>query len=293
MQLLVFFLLLVCVRAQQNSCSCSCCRGVSCNPTLLPTVYVSYCTLEKCIEQCRSTYSQCQVSYPSGIIIAQCSSTSVPQFSCRCDCCNTGSASCVPTNVGNSLAYLCQTGACSISCSNQYPTVCVANQNGQTQGTCIAAITSTTTRTTTVTATIGPWLGNTCACTCCSTGSYCSPTYVGVTSASQCLPEACTQACRNRFPSTCSASSLIGQTLGTCISDYSGNTRCRCNCCGTNGCINYDVSTNGGCTLCDSTCRFRSPCINTYAVTQTCSFSNGKALPSWMISIFLISILFY
>ncbi|CAF1023163.1 unnamed protein product [Adineta steineri] len=143
------------------------------------------------------------------------------QYSCRCDCCNTGSASCSTSYVGTSIAYTCASDSCSISCALQYPSQCVTNQNGQTQGQCVGLITTTTT---TTTITSGPWLGNTCSCMCCQSGSGCSPTYVGITSASQCSTTACTQACQARYPSVCPSLFLLGQTQGTCTNLITATT---------------------------------------------------------------------
>jgi len=286
MQLLVIFLLLTSIRAQQNSCSCSCCTGLLCNPTSLPTVNVQSCTLQSCLAQCRATYSQCQGNNSYDYLSAQCISNVVPQFNCRCNCCNTGSASCSPSYVGDSRAYLCETGPCSISCREQYPSQCKADQTGLTQGTCTSLITSTATPTTT----IGPWLGNTCTCTYSQTCSSCPPVYAGVTSASYCSSAACTQACRNKYPPSCSTVSNINQTSGTCISDTSGNTFCGCRCCSTNGCIDYKININGGCGMCDSTCRQYTPCDNTAPVTvQTCSSNSAKTSIPWMIFILIIT----
>jgi hypothetical protein len=291
MQFLVIFLLLTSIRAQQNSCLCSCCTGLSCNPTSLPTITVQSCTLESCLERCRTTYFQCQGNHPNGYLSAICNSSSsvVPQFNCRCDCCNTGSVLCSPSFVGNSRAFLCETGSCSIACQNQYPFYCKADQTGLTQGTCISFITSTTTTTTTTT--IGPWLGNTCACTYCQTCSSCPPTYVGVTSASYCSSAACAEACRNRYPLSCSTVSTINPTSGICISNTGGNTFCDCRCCTTNRCIDYRINTNGGCAVCDSTCRQYTPCDNTAQVTvRTCSTNNVKTSIPCMIFILIITI---
>jgi hypothetical protein len=288
MQLLVILLLLTSIQAQQNPCLCSCCNSQSCTPITLPTVYVQTCTLQSCIQQCRATYPQCQGNYPTGYISVQCGSNTsniVPQFNCQCECCNTGSALCSPSYVGNTLAYSCQIGACSIACRNQYPSQCVADQNGVTQGTCTGSVT------TIPTTTIGPWLGNTCRCTYCQTGSSCSSTPVGVTSASYCSTAACTQACQNQYPSSCSCLSNNNQTSGTCISQTGGNTFCACNCCSTNGCINYRINTNGGCTMCDSICRQYTPCSNPgQVIVQSCSTNNAKISRPSIIFILIITI---
>ncbi|CAF1135160.1 unnamed protein product [Adineta steineri] len=289
MRLLIIFLLFTVVRAQQYPCSCSCCSTPSCTPTVLPTVYASSCTTDACLLQCRASYTLCQVNPPNGQIIAQCLSSTVQQYSCRCDCCNTGSASCSVFNVGTSVAYTCASGSCSISCAQQYPSQCVSNQNGQTQGQCMGPITTTTTTTT-----VGPWLGNTCSCMCCQSGSSCTPTYVGITSASQCSLTACNQACQIRYPSVCPSLYILGQTSGTCTSSTtSGTTQCACNCCGTTGCFNYTMRTNEGCTACNSLCQSQSQsqCPNTFQVTHICSLNNAKIFHPWII--FILSIIFF
>jgi hypothetical protein len=261
--------LLTSIAAQQDSCSCSCCMGLNCSPLTLPTLVVSYCTLNKCLEQCRAAYSQCQSSYPNGIITPQCVSTNVQQFSCRCDCCYTNSGSCLPVFVGLANAYTCQSGSCSISCAQQYPNQCQSNQNGQTQGNCIGSLTTTTSTTTS-----GSWLGNTCSCMCCNNGTYCSPLYVVITSDYQCSLTSCTQACQIRYPLTCPSSMVTGQTNGTCINSNIGLARCRCNCCSNTGCITYELNTNGNCTSCDAACRHTSICINPHETTSVC-YTNG------------------
>jgi hypothetical protein len=284
MRLLLVFLLLANVRAQQSPCSCSCCNFQGCTPSPLPTVYVPYCTSDTCTAQCRAAYPQCQVTYPYGQISAVCGTTAVQLYSCRCDCCNTGSATCLPSTIGTSIAYTCQTASCSISCNDQYPSQCVSNQNGQTQGTCTGPITTTSSTTT-----VGPWLGNTCSCSCCQTGSSCLPTYVGITSASLCSSTACTQACQIRYPSFCPSLYQIGQTSGTCSSTTTGNTRCACRCLGATGYLDYNIVTNGGCITCDSVCRSQLPCISTTQVTYTCSTSNAKTSHPWIILILTIT----
>ncbi|CAF1209569.1 unnamed protein product [Adineta steineri] len=291
MRLLIIFLLFTVVRAQQQyPCSCSCCNGASCIPNVLSTVYALSCTTEACLVQCRASYPTiCQATPPYGQIIAQCTSSIAQQYSCQCNCCNTGSASCSPSYVGTSVAYTCASGSCSISCAQQYPSQCISNQNGQTQGLCMGPITTTTTTTT-----VGPWLGNTCSCMCCQSGSSCTPTYVGITSASQCLSTACNQACQIRYPSVCPSLYILGQTIGTCTSSTtSGTTQCACNCCGTTGCFNYTIRTNEGCTACNSLCQSQSQsqCPNTFQVTHTCSLNNAKTFHPWII--FILSIIFF
>ncbi|CAF1564362.1 unnamed protein product [Rotaria sp. Silwood1] len=292
MHLLWYFLLFGSVQAQQHLCLCSCCPGLPCNPNSLPPIHVQSCTLETCLAQCQATYSTCRQNYPFNLISAQCNSTIVPSFNCRCDCCNTGSPSCSPSYVGNSQAFVCNTESCSISCATQYPHVCVANHNGFTQGTCTNLITTTTTTSTQTT--IGSWLGYTCSCMCCQTGSNCLPTYVGIASVSQCSSGACTQACINRYPLSCPSLSHNGQAYGTCVSGTDGNIICRCHCCGADRCKNYDISICGSCTLCDSACRQQSSCSKPDQVTHTCYTSNTMLCFPWLIFILIMnfSILF-
>ena len=276
MFLLMLVLSAAIVQGQQNACSCSCCVGQFCVPTPLATLYVQSCTSDSCRAQCQLSYSQCQVSYPSGGISAQCTTTSAPQYNCQCNCCNTGSTSCVPFFVGNTIAYTCQTGACSISCAQQYPNQCVSNQNGQTQGSCIGLLTTTTT--TTRASSIG-WLGNSCTCKCCQSGSNCAPNLLGTTSASQCTLVACTQACQTQFGSSCPSLSYLGQTTGACANTGSGNTLCSCNCCSSTGCLNYNANSNGDCSTCTSVCQQQAICSNPYQVTYTCT-ANDAAAPN-------------
>lgn len=263
---LTIVLLLTMVHAQQDSCSCTCCSGQNCSPYTLPPLPLQSCTQDRCVAQCRTSYPQCQNGYPNGVLSAACSSTLTPQYNCRCDCCNTGSSSCTPVFVGNAVGFTCQTGSCSILCSQLYPTQCISNQFGQTQGTCTGQLTTTSTTTTTA----GPWLGNSCSCNCCSTGSSCSPFYVGATSASQCSATSCTQACRNQYPATCPSFTSTGQSSGTCTSQGGGSTRCKCNCCGMSGCSDIEVNTSGSCASCESACRQQPQCTNAYQVTPTC-----------------------
>ncbi|CAF3149079.1 unnamed protein product [Rotaria sp. Silwood2] len=286
MHLLLYFFLLTNVRAQQHSCLCSCCRNLSCNLIPLPPIYVQTCTLLSCLAQCQATYPKCRENYPYNLISAQCNSTTIPSFGCRCDCCNTGFPSCSPSYVGNSLAFVCNIHSCSISCATQYPNLCSVNHHGQAQGTCSGLVTIPSTLTTTsVVTTVDPWLGNTCSCKCCQTGFHCLPTYVGITSAYQCSSGACTQACQRRYPLSCPSLSNYGQVNGTCVSGTSGNTICRCGCCSTNGCINYDISIHGNCAMCNSVCRQQSPCTKPDQVTQTCYTNKAKLPLPWLIFI--------
>ena len=282
MHLIVLFLMLSYVQAQLDSCLCSCCSGLSCYPVLLPPIDLQDCTLERCLHLCRATYSQCQSTQPFGQLIAQCNSTTRPMYNCQCNCCNTGFPTCSPSFIGNSQAYQCETAACSISCTKQYPTVCVADQNGQTQGLCTGLIETTSTTTTTA---ISPWLVNTCSCFCCLTASNCLPKYVGITSASQCSSLACTQACRNQYPSLCPSFSQPGQTSGICSSENTGDTICNCRCCSTNGCSSYGIITSGGCAACNAQCQQKSPCTKPDQVQYTCYTNSGNLFLSWVMLI--------
>ena len=296
MKLFIIVLLLANTRAQLSSCTCSCCvnlvAGESCTPISLPSVAVQICTLESCLAQCRATYSQCRGNSPADHIstVPQCVSTTTttgitngPAYNCRCDCCNTGSTSCTPVYIGNAYSYSCQAGSCSISCQQRYPSQCRADHTGLTQGTCTNLVTTT----------ISPWLGNLCKCICCSTNSNCPSPTVGVTSASSCSVDSCTQACRNQYPASCLLSSGTSQTTGTCLSATGGRTNCNCECRGTNGILTYRINNNDDCTTCLSNCQQNSPCTNTNQVlVQSCSTNpnNSKTILLPMNSLLLISI---
>ncbi|CAF0941541.1 unnamed protein product [Rotaria sordida] len=280
MYLLVILLLINYAQTQQDICSCSCCIGEFCSPTVLGTFDIRSCTIEACRLQCRTSFAQCQADYPNGQVLPQCLSYVSPSYNCRCDCCNTGSTTCIPIFVGYSTAYVCQSSACSISCTTQYPSQCVSNQNGQTIGTCTGPITTTATTISTTTvsrSTNSLWIGHTCSCMCCQSGPNCSPNIeVGITTTSQCSSLACTTACQNQYPSVCPLVLNLGQTNGTCISQSSGNTRCQCQCCGTNGCPTYEINTNGDCTSCYTLCQRQSLCGNTNTVTYSCTTNKSK-----------------
>lgn len=270
------------VRSQQSSCLCSCCNGFSCNPILLPAIYVPNCTLTQCLAQCQVTYSQCRINQYYDRISAECRSVSTPQYICRCQCCKIGSTSCVPSYVGSAVSFLCNIESCSIACANQYPNLCASDHLGQTQGSCVGPVTTTTT--------LAPWSGNTCSCACCNTGSFCSPVYVGTISDYRCTSGTCTQVCQNQYPSKCPYWSNLGQVVGTCTSSTNENIRCKCQCCGTNGCLNFELIHSQDCRMCDSMCRSRSPCTINDPITYSCIRNNAKVfLPSF---IFLFSINF-
>ena len=266
---LLIVLLVTNIRAQ-HQCSCSCCLGQYCQPTVVGVVNVQNCSEEMCLAQCRCSYPQCSANYPYGQVFARCSSPIHTLFNCECHCCNTGLVTCLPTFVGYSTSYLCQISSCSIACLTQYPTQCGSNQNGQTQGSCTGPVTTTTTSTA-----ITPWLGNICSCSYCQSGPTCVPNIlVGITSASQCSSSACTQACQNRHSSTCSIM-YLNQITGICLSQVSGRVKCKCNCCGGYGCINYELNTNATCASCNTNCLQVSPCTNTFPVTYTCTVNDS------------------
>jgi hypothetical protein len=194
-------------------------------------------------------------------------------YSCQCNCCNSGSVSCTTSLIGYTNAYSCSAGSCSIACTTQFPTVCISNQYGQTTGTCLGLTTSTTTSTIST-----PSLGNACSCYCCQSGPNCLPlTIVANTTALQCSTLACTQACQDGYPTLCPSSLFVGLTSGLCTNPMSGNIRCQCNCCGLNGCLNYNVYTSGGCGSCSTLCRQQTQCINSNPGTYSC-YSNSTAL---------------
>lgn len=292
------------IRAQQP-CSCSCCARFLCNPTQLPTLYIQTCTLENCLGHCRGVYSQCRVNYPYGILSAQCGPPSTLQYLCRCDCCNTGSASCTPSYVGYAVAYLCKAESCSVACANRYPNLCVASHIGQTVGTCFIHSGATTLSSTasmctppatcipplkpTTALTTLPWTQDTCSCTCCASGSHCSPIYVGGVSACQCSSESCTQACHSRYPAQCPASPSIGQTIGTCINGLSGNILCKCSCCTASGCLFYDATVSEKCSMCEAACKQNAPCVNRDQISYTCLCNDAKLLFPWFIFVVLMN----
>lgn len=286
MYLWIILLLINYVQAQQDMCSCSCCIGVLCTPSYFGTGHVPSCTLETCRTYCRNSFYQCQTDYPNGRLESQCSpSTTAPSFGCKCDCCKTGTTSCTPVFVGYSTAYACQPGLCSISCAGQYPNQCVADATGLTVGECTGPITTTTTTTTTTTSVYA--LGNTCSCTCCQSGPNCIPNIVvGNTTAVQCSSAACIAACQTQYSSQCPSLPNLGQTNGVCINQ---NThRCGCQCCGTSGCLSYELPTNIGCTSCNTLCQER--CGTTVGVTATCdSNRTNKSIQfSFPLIIFII-----
>ena len=264
-----FFLILTIIyvtsiEAQMYPCSCSCCLGASCQVVPFPNVYAYYCSSDSCLQACSTQYPQCRQSSPYGQASAQCLTTTGGPYSCQCNCCNSGSVSCAPTLIGYTTAYSCDTASCSISCNMKYPTVCISNQNGQTQATCLG--TTTAVSTTTI-----PWQGNGCSCLCCL-GANCLPlSVIGNTSTSQCSTLACTQACQTNYPTLCPSSPLLGASIGLCTNVTTGATQCSCNCCGLNGCLNYNVYTNGICSSCSTQCLQQTQCLNSNTGSYTCT----------------------
>ncbi len=168
-------LLLNVVQIQSYSCSCSCCFGQGCVPPQLPNlVEAQQCTDASCLEACKARYYQCNILPPNGHASGKCLTTTTSTttnspiiggpYTCQCSCCNTGTYLCTPSFVGYTNAYSCQVGTCSIACAQQYPSTCVNNQFGQTQGTCLGITTSTA---------IIPIGSLRCGCTCYgSSGSH-------------------------------------------------------------------------------------------------------------------------
>ncbi|CAF1232193.1 unnamed protein product [Rotaria sordida] len=271
----------------QNRCSCSCCLGQYCQPTIVGTVTVQNCSTETCLTQCRCSYPQCAANYPYGQLFAQCSSPVYTLFNCECSCCNTGLFTCIPTFVGFTTAYVCQVSLCSVKCREEYPTQCVSNENGQTQGRCTGPLTTTTTSTA-----ITPWLGTLCSCSYCQSGYTClSNLLLGVTSASECSSSACIQACQNQYLSTCPTATYLNQINGVCLTEIKGRTRCKCNCCGGSGCIEYELNTNETCTSCYAKCQQVSPCTSTLPVTYACTLNKSMILTNYSLSIIILTLI--
>jgi hypothetical protein len=301
---LIILLLINYVRTQQDLCSCSCCFGQSCNPVYIGALSMQFCTAETCRTNCRNSYPQCQANDQNGQVVPYCFSytpTNSPLYNCQCDCCKTGVLPCTPFFVGYSTAHICDPSACSISCFRQYPNQCASDSTGQTSGTCVGLITTTTTITTTTSATVstsaGSLLGNTCSCMCCQSGPNCSPNIqVGIATVSQCSPTSCTAACQNQYSAACPSLPYLGLTNGICLNQNSGKTRCQCQCCVTNGCPSYDIYTNEDCTSCHTLCQQQSPCGTTIPATFVCNSSiptKSTQFPLPLIILISLFILFF
>lgn len=284
--LLILFITGIQVQAQ-NQCSCSCCLGQSCQPALIGNVNVQNCSAEICLTQCRCTYSQCSAASTSyGQVLSQCLTTVNTLYTCRCLCCNAGTPTCAPIFIGYTSAYSCDVSACSIACTVQYPSQCVSNQYGQSQGSCSGVMTTTT-----AIPTVAPWLGYACSCLYCPSGYTCSSnTLIGIASASECSSSDCTLACQNRFPLTCTTT-YLSQITGVCLTQNSGRTRCKCNCCGTTGCIDYELTTNDTCSSCYARCQQVSPCTSTRPVTYVCTADGLLRTANLTLSIFILILL--
>ena len=294
MQQSMFFLLLVfgvtTLRAD-NECSCNCCIGPTCSAGFAGYVNLQTCSTDVCLAQCRCLYPNCLASAPYGQAYAVCKPpVSIPSR-CQCQCCNTGFPSCQPNPVGEAIAYRCDNNECTITCLNRYPSLCGWNGTGVTAGTCLGPVTTTTVMTTTPYA---PWQGN--LCSCCRGGSPCTSNLIfGVASASQCSSSACTQACQNRYVSSCLSSSSANQISGTCATQVTGNIRCKCNCCSGAECFDYELNANGTCSICNDMCRQMSPCMNNmYLPTSACFANHGHSLVDFSLSVnFLTALLFF
>lgn len=188
-----FALLLNIIYVESYQCSCSCCFGQGCQATQLPNfVDAQECTDASCLKACKDRYYQCNVTPPNGQAIGKCLTTTTTTASstilggpylCECRCCNTGTYMCTPSYVGNTNAFSCQVGSCSIACTQQYPNICVNNQFGQTQASCLGTITSTATV---------PVGSTRCGCSCQGTSGF---HYYEVTTTSGC--GACSTACQS------------------------------------------------------------------------------------------------
>jgi hypothetical protein len=263
----------------QNQCECSCCSGQSCQPSIVGSVTVPNCTAEICLANCRCTYPQCAANPPYGQLLSRCINP-IDRYTCRCSCCRTNSGPCMATLLGFATGYHCDTSACSIACYNQYSNQCMFDPYTQMQGTCDGPVTTTTPMTT-----VAPWLGNICSCLYCQSGYTCtSNVLVGITSAPQCSASDCTTACHNRYPTTnlCSTS-YLNQINGVCLAEGNARTRCKCNCCGLYGCVDYEVNTNDTCPSCYGRCTQVVPCVNSRPITYTCTADQSRITVSFFL----------
>jgi len=287
--LLVLFLLTCGVVHGQNQCTCRCCLGQSCSAALQGTVSVNNCSADACLSQCRCTYPQCAGNYPYGLLLSECVK---PLYSCQCLCCLSTTSQCTPTFVGYASTYACDLATCGVECYKQYPTQCGTGPFTGLSASCAGLATTASTTTTAST-----WLGYACSCYYCPSSFNCgtSGTFIGVASATGCSSNECTLACQNRFPTSICATTYISLISGHCLTETTGRTQCKCNCCGTSACIDYELSTNTTCSTCSSKCSQFSPCTNTRQVTYTCTTSSTTRIfysSSWN-SFFLFVILFF
>ena len=261
---IVFSVLVATIRAQ-DQCMCQCCLGSNCLPSLVGSVPVTNCSLNNCPTQCQCTYAQCYSPPPYGQIFTNCLSTNYPRYQCRCSCCSVAVPGCPLVFVGFASSFTCNPSSCSIECYKKYPGQCTSDQFGQTEGICIGEVTTTTTPTPFITP--SPWQGHLCSCSYCPSPTSCfSPSFLGVTSASQCSSGACTEACQARVQTnTCPSTSYLNRVVGSCTSESFGNIKCQCNCCESGTCIDYQVRINGTCSICSNECRKYSPCLGSLA----------------------------
>lgn len=288
--LALFSLFLLGSVGAQQSCQCRCCIGQNCQSTIVGITDLNNCTTDACLRHCRCTYPQCFYNYPLGQSIGECSPPTQPTYRCQCNCCNTGTFSCIPTIVGYATATICDNSACSISCFSQFPGICVNDLNGRTQGICIGQL-STTSTITPITLP-SAWLGNLCYCNFCQSTSACfSPVSLGFASAAQCSSAACTQACQARFTvNNCPLTTIpyVNQIAGTCAAESIGNIRCDCECCDRNSCLNYEIRRNGTCSNCQGHCQSSSPCSIGALVTSKCTINHSSPRQSFSLKDFIL-----
>lgn len=251
----------------QNQCTCRCCLGQACPAVNQGVVSVNNCSAEACLSQCRCTYPQCAANYPYGVVMSECVR---PSYACECRCCNSFTSACMPLLVGYANSFACDISSCSINCYQQYPTQCTTAQFSIASGTCVGPVTTTTTATT-----IASWFGYACSCYYCTTGYNCGlGAFIGMASATGCSSNECTLACQSRFPTSFCTTNYLKSIYGFCLSEMTGRTQCKCNCCGANTCIDYEISTNTSCSTCSAKCSQFSPCIDARPPTYTCTTSN-------------------
>lgn len=283
--LLTIVLFVTSIRAQySNQCECSCCIGQSCLPVIVGTVNVQNCSAEICLAQCRCTYSQCGANPPYGQLLSRCLNPII-SYTCQCACCNVGFPTCTVAPVGTAIAYACDPSSCGIACKEKYPLQCSSGLNGQVQGICAGPVLTTTAMTT-----IAPWSGNVCSCFFCQSGYMCqSNVLLGITSASQCSSSDCTSACQSRYTSTSICSTLyLNQISGVCLSEGNARIKCKCKCCGSYDCIDYEINTNETCGACNTRCRQVAPCASTNRVDYTCTADQPKITVNFFLFVFIV-----
>lgn len=205
---------------------------------------------------------------------------------CRCTCCRSSAPGqqCVPISLPsiNMYTQTCSLEICISQCRSTY-----FECQGTTAADQITPVCATSTNTTTTTTTTMPnWLSHTCRCISNELDACGSPKFLGMTSASSCSCDACTQACRNRY-----VSSLNNQIAGTCVSGSTAARFCNCQCSDTKRTIDYKVSTNETCSECNKLCRENQPCESAAQVLQlSCSDASKQILFSSFHMILIISL---